>query len=109
MKLVELIGAEDRFIDSARPDALPNQLDRVSHRYCDDDLYGIGKERAVDRYILFKFFRPHESILFEVTHRPRLKGNLNTNAFHPRFRYLNPHCLLGYQAVGKAIRLDGSL
>src|SRR5258708_37767747 len=116
MKLRELVGAEDRFIDSARPDALPDQLDRAAHRYCDDDLYGLRKQRAVDRYVLFKFVRPHESIfpqgtLMAWSLRSNLvrgnsptapeKGNLNTNAFHSRFRYLNPYYLPVNQGVEK--------
>ncbi len=50
----------------------------------------LGKQRAVDRYVLFKFFRPHESIfpqsalrglvvekqLFEGNHRPHLKRGI---------------------------------
>ena len=54
---------------SARPDALPDQLNRAAHRHCDDDLYGLRKERAVDSDVLFEFFRSHEFKVSVRTYR----------------------------------------
>jgi hypothetical protein len=46
------LGAQDRFIDRARPNTLPYQLDRTAHRDRHDDLHGLRKQRAVDGDIL---------------------------------------------------------
>lgn len=44
-------------LDRAGPDAFPDQLNRAAHWHRDDDLYGVRKQRAVDRDVLFEFFR----------------------------------------------------
>src|SRR5436190_902180 len=55
----QLFRTQNWLVDTVRAKPLPDELDRRSHRQCDNYLDGLGKERTQNGHVRLKFVNLH--------------------------------------------------